>query len=98
MEEKSGAIKETRIPSFGEQLIGVEFNPSQQEDVAKVKQMFAEIAEILKKNYQTESRHPLKSLLFDHAVGEILNAQMSVVKVLTLKHYSDEIDGTQSTN
>jgi hypothetical protein len=24
-------------------------------------------------------------LLFDHAVGEILNAQMTVVKVITLK-------------
>ena len=99
MEEKVGIIKETKIPSFGEQLIGVEFNPSQQEDVAKVKQMFAEIAEILKKNYQGESRHPLKSLIFDHAVGEILNAQMSVVKVLTLKHYTEnETDGTQGTN
>ena len=32
----------------------------------------------------------MKSLLFDHAVGEIINAQMAVVKVLTLKHYEDE--------
>ena len=92
------SIKETQIPTFGEQLIGVEFNPSGSDDVTKVKAMFAEIAEIMKKNYQTESKHPLKSLLFDHAVGEILNAQMSVVKVLTLKHYTDETDGTQGTN
>jgi hypothetical protein len=60
--------------------------------------MFAEIAEMVKKDYQGESRHPLKSLLFDHAIGEILNAQMSVVKVLTLKHYTDETGGTQGTN
>jgi hypothetical protein len=93
------SIKETHIPTFGEQLIGVEFNPSGSDDVTKVKVMFAEIAEIIKKDYQGESRHPLKSLLFDHAVGEILNAQMSVVKVLTLKHYTeDETDGTQGTN
>jgi hypothetical protein len=29
---------------------------------------------------------PLKSLLFDHAVGEIINASMAVVKVLTFKN------------
>jgi hypothetical protein len=39
----------------------------------------------MKKNYEAE-RVPLKSLLFDHAVGEILNASMSVVKVLTFKN------------
>ena len=92
------SIKETHIPTFGEQLIGVDVDSEQQDDVTKVKAMFAEIAEIMKKNYQGESKHPLKSLLFDHAVGEILNAQMSVVKVLTLKHYTDETGGTQGTN
>ena len=89
-------IKETKIPTFGEQLIGVDVEAEHQDDVTKVKAMFAEIAEMMKTNYQTESKHPLKSLLFDHAVGEILNAQMSVVKVLTLKHYTEnETDGTQ---
>lgn len=92
------SIKETHIPTFGEQLIGVDVESEQQDDVTKVKAMFAEIAEMMKKNYQGESKHPLKSLLFDHAVGEILNAQMSVVKVLTLKHYTDETGGTQGTN
>jgi hypothetical protein len=92
------SIKETHIPTFGEQLIGVDVESEQQDNVTKVKVMFAEIAEIMKKNYQGESKHPLKSLLFDHAIGEILNAQMSVVKVLTLKHYTDETGGTQGTN
>jgi hypothetical protein len=32
-----------------------------------------------------DEKTPVKSLLFDHAVGEILNAQMAVVKVITLK-------------
>jgi len=92
------SIKETHIPTFGEQLIGVDIESEQQDDVTKVKVMFAEIAELMKKDYQSESKHPLKSLLFDHAIGEILNAQMSVVKVLTLKHYTDETGGTQGTN
>jgi hypothetical protein len=43
------------------------------------------MAEILKKNYEAE-RGPLKSLLFDHALGELVNAQMAVVKVITLKN------------
>jgi hypothetical protein len=90
-------IKETKIPSFGEQLIGVEFNPSNSDEVAKVKSMFAEIAEIMKNNYQSKNRHPLKSLLFDHAVGEIVNAQMSVVKVLTMKHYTENGEAVQET-
>jgi glycerophosphoryl diester phosphodiesterase len=92
------SIKETHIPTFGEQLIGIDIESKQQDDVTKVKVMFAEIAELMKKDYQSEFKHPLKSLLFDHAVGEILNAQMSVVKVLTLKHYTDETGGTQGTN
>jgi hypothetical protein len=92
-------IKETRIPTFGEQLIEVDITPSGDPTVHKVKMMFAEIAEIMKKDYVGESKHPLKSLLFDHAVGEIVNAQMAVVKVLTLKHYTEnETSGEKSTN
>jgi hypothetical protein len=43
------------------------------------------MAEILKRRYSNDPKTPVKSLLFDHAVGEILNAQMTVVKVITLK-------------
>lgn len=91
-------IKETRIPSFGEQLIGIDTRVAPETEVEKVKHLFAEIAEIIKKNYTSDNKHPLKSLLFDHAVGEISNAQMSVVKVLTLKHYTDETNGETGTN
>jgi hypothetical protein len=91
-------IKETRIPSFGEQLIGIDIDSPETDDVTKVKKLFAEVAEIMKKNYSENSKHPVKSLLFDHAVGEITNAQMSVVKVLTLKHYTDETNGEAGTN
>ena len=89
-------IKETKIPSFGEQLIGITYNPESENTVIKVKSMFAEIAEIMKKDYTENNRHPLKSLLFDHAVGEIVNAQMAVVKLITLKHYTDEVDGEKN--
>jgi hypothetical protein len=78
-------IEETRVLSFGEQLVGLSFNPSGDEDVHRVKELAAEMAEILKRRYSEDPKTPVKSLLFDHAVGEILNAQMTVVKVITLK-------------
>jgi hypothetical protein len=78
-------IQETKILSFGEILVGIEFNSSNDDRVAQVKQKMAEIANILKDAYNDGEKSPVKSLLFDHAVGEIVNAQMSVVKVITLK-------------
>jgi hypothetical protein len=85
-EEKEGlGVKETKLPTFGELLVGLEFNPSGDADVYRVKELAAEMAEILKRRYEEDQRGPVKSLLFDHAVGEILNAQMTVVKVITMK-------------
>ena len=84
-EQVQYGIEEKRLPSFGEQLVGLDFNPSGDEDVHRVKELAAEMAEILKRRYSVDEKTPVKSLLFDHAVGEILNAQMTVVKVITLK-------------
>ena len=84
-EQVQVGIQEVRLPSFGEQLVGLDFNPSGDPEVTRVKELAAEMAEILKKNYEAE-RGPLKSLLFDHALGELVNAQMAVVKVITLKN------------
>jgi hypothetical protein len=78
-------VNEEKILTFGEQLVGVSFNPSGDPQVARVKEICAELAEILKENYSDNEKSPIKSLLFDHAVGEILNAQMCVVKVITMK-------------
>ena len=79
-------FEERRLPTFGEQLVGLSLdNPHEDEDVQRVKLLAAEMAEILKRRYSTDAKLPVKSLLFDHAVGEILNAQMAVVKVITLK-------------
>ena len=85
-EQVQTGIQEVRLPSFGEQLVGLDPDaPHADEDVQKVKELMAQVAEILKRRYATDAKVPVKSLLFDHAVGEILNAQMTVVKVITLK-------------
>ena len=78
-------IIETKILSFGELLVGIEFNPSNDDKVAKVKSMIAEIANLMKDEYNNEQKSPVKSLLFDHAVGELVSAQMAIVKVITFK-------------
>ena len=87
MEEQAQVgFEEKRLPTFGEQLVGLDPDaPHADEDVQKVKELMAEVTEILKRRYSTDSKLPVKSLLFDHAVGEILNAQMAIVKVITLK-------------
>jgi hypothetical protein len=89
MEEKvnetSVGFKETKVLSFGELLVGIEFNPSNDDKVAKVKSLMAEAANIMLEAYDSEGKSPIKSLLFDHAVGELVSAQMAVVKVVTFK-------------
>ena len=85
-EQVKVGFEEKKLLTFGEQLVGLDLdNPHEDEDVQKVRLLAAEIAEILKRRYSTDAKLPVKSLLFDHAVGEILNAQMTVEKVLTLK-------------
>jgi hypothetical protein len=77
---------ESRELTFGEKLAGVTFNPSGDDKVAKAKQLCAELADILFDDYDETERTGIKTTLFHHAVGEIVNAQMTVVKVLTLKY------------
>jgi hypothetical protein len=73
--------------SFGQQLVGLTFNPSGDPKVQRAKELCAELADLL--NDHNDSNQPTTAFaqrLFSHAVGEILNAQMNVVKVLTLKY------------
>jgi hypothetical protein len=86
-EAAEGAVgfKETKVLSFGELLVGIEFNPSNDDRVARVKSLMAEAANIMLEEYNEGGKSPLKSLLFDHAVGELVSAQMAVVKVITFK-------------
>lgn len=83
--DQAPEVLEHKIIPFGHQLMGLDPDNLDDTTVTKVKLLAAEMAEILKTDYENE-RGPLKSLLFDHALGEILNASMSVVKVLTLKN------------
>lgn len=72
--------------SFGQKLVGLTFNPSGDEKVQKAKELCAELADLLNEDALMKDQSPLYEVLFNHTIGEILNAQMNVVKVLTLKY------------
>lgn len=79
-------LSEELTPTFGQQLVGITFNPSNDDKVARAKTLCAELADLLYEDYVSKPSSFLKDKLMDHTVGEILNAQMNAVKVLTFKH------------
>lgn len=78
-------LASSRPPTFGEQLVGLSFNPSGDDKVTTVKRLCASLADILNDEMKKREAHPVSNALLNHAFGEILNAQMNVVKLLTLK-------------
>jgi len=87
LDSQSECIQEPQQPelTFGERLVGLTFNPSGDDKVTKAKRLCAELADLLSEDALKE-QSPLYNVLFNHTIGEILNAQMNVVKVLTLKY------------
>lgn len=76
----------SRELTFGEQLVGLTFNPSGDPKVQRAKELCAELVDLLNEHNFERDRTQLSEILFNHTIGEILNAQMNVVKVLTLKY------------
>ena len=70
--------------TFGQKLVGLTFNPSGDERIQRAKELCAELTDLLYPELKTTSI--MKRLLCEHTIGEILNAQMNVVKVLTFKY------------
>jgi hypothetical protein len=83
--EEQVIIKETKIVSFGETLLEIDFDISEDSSEYKVKKLMAEAANLLREEYVLAGGNPVRSILFEHALGEIVNAQMSINKVITLK-------------
>ena len=75
-------VNQTRKLNFGEELMGINIdNPEDTEDY-KVKLAFAELAEKIKKAY-SDNKSPVKSIMFDHAIGELMNAKSAVLALLS---------------
>ena len=84
--QSENANTDTRQLTFGEKLVGLNFNPSNDDRVSKAKRLCAELADLLNDYRQERETTQLESLLFPQTVGKILDAQMNVVKLLTLKY------------
>jgi hypothetical protein len=72
--------------SFGEKAMGVKFNPSGDEKVAKLKALYAEIADILNNDRTAANGEPLRderARLASIAITEAQGAQMWAVKAVT---------------
>jgi len=76
----------TRDLTFGEKLVGINFNPSADDKVAKAKRLCADLADLLNEHNESREKSQDSQRLFSHAVGAILDAQMNTVKVLTFNH------------
>lgn len=79
-------IKEATELSFGQKLVGINFNPSGDDKVGRAKQLCAELADLLNNEADIREYSYLSSLIFNQAIGDLLNAQMVAVKFLTLKY------------
>lgn len=77
---------DTRQMTFGEKLVGLTFNPSNDDKVSKAKRLCADLADLLYDDQKNSETSELKKVLLPATYAEILNAQMNVVKVLTLKY------------
>jgi hypothetical protein len=82
-------IKETKVPSIGEQVFELDLSKENMTPEEEVSALFAKALNIMANNYKEASKHPMKSLLFDHALGQVVNAELAVKKVLTIKHYTE---------
>ena len=71
--------------SFGEKAVGVTFNPSGDEKVTKVKQLYAEIIDLLTDGDLDNGATGLKGRILGRAINDAMGAQMWVVKAITWK-------------
>ncbi len=82
--------EQERVLSYGERAVGITFNPSGDEDVNKVKELYAQIIDLcneMRKNC-TENQNPPnseKARLLSVAITEAQTAQMWAVKGITWK-------------
>lgn len=76
---------EGRTLTYGEKAVGLTFNPSNDENVQKVKELYAQIVDICDK-IRTEAGQGEKGRLLSVAITEAQSAQMWAVKGITWQY------------
>lgn len=72
--------------SFGQQVAGLTLNASGDPKVQKVEELCADLLDLLNDYKNAKQVQPYQAVLFNHAIMQILGAQMYAVKVLTLNN------------
>lgn len=76
---------ETRELTFGEKAVGLNFNPSGDEKVQKVKELFAQVIDLITDGGLDNAATGFKGRIQGRAVNDAIVAQMLAVKFLTFK-------------
>lgn len=86
MEEGIKEVVEIKIPELtrGEKLVGLTFNPSGDDEVATAKRACAYLIDIMDKHL-IDNPSSDKKIIIEHAITEVINAQMNVVKAITYR-------------
>lgn len=69
--------------TFGQKMVGITFNPANDDNVTKCKQKMADVIDLLIESTPPDTE--IKNALFQMALQNILQAQMMAVKLLTFK-------------
>lgn len=71
--------------TFGQKAVGLTFNPSGDEKVTKIKQLYAEIIDILSDGNLDNGASDLAGRIKGRAINDAMGAQMWAVKAITFK-------------
>ena len=72
--------------SYGQKLVGITFNPSQDGKVQRAKELCAQLADLVEDCKKNQEQSDLDDLLKNGAIQRILDAQMWAVKYITNRH------------
>ncbi len=73
----------TQAPNYGQKAVGLTFNPSGDQDVQKVKELYAEVINLLDGLRSKEGGPSERGRIFSVAITEAQTAQMWAVKGIT---------------
>lgn len=72
--------------TFGEKAVGITFNPSNDPQVQKLKELYAQVIDTLTDGHLDNAASDLRGRIFGRAINEAIGAQMWAVKAITLKY------------
>lgn len=73
----------TRELTYGERMVGLTFNPSNDQKVRAIKELCAKLIDILVEDSYTSAE---VTMMQEFAIKTIMTAQMWAVKVVTFKY------------